>query len=111
MSLCITEPYSGKRGHNCTTQSRFLTTLVIKPFENIVGKGEDLSNRHFILFPQCFPPHLRQEASFSVSKCFEFSRFDKKLNFCHTISAFKPDGKIVDWYKLKKIADDILECI
>ena len=25
-----------------------------KPFENIVGKGENAGNQHFLLFPQCF---------------------------------------------------------
>ena len=24
-----------------------------KPFENIVGKGENAGNQHFLLFPQC----------------------------------------------------------
>ena len=26
----------------------------MKPFENIVGKGENAGNQHFLLFPQCF---------------------------------------------------------
>ena len=25
-----------------------------KPFENIVGKGENAGHQHFLLFPQCF---------------------------------------------------------
>ena len=25
-----------------------------KPFENIVGKGQNASNQYFLLFPQCF---------------------------------------------------------
>ena len=25
-----------------------------KPFENIVGKGENAGNQHFLFFPQCF---------------------------------------------------------
>ena len=29
-------------------------TLWKKPFENIVGKGENAGNQHFLLFPQCF---------------------------------------------------------
>ena len=33
----------------------FLTTLTKKkPLENIVGKGENAGNQHFLLFPQCF---------------------------------------------------------
>ena len=35
---------------NSTTQSRLLTTLEKKPFENIVGKGENACNKHFLLF-------------------------------------------------------------
>ena len=34
--------------------SRVLTTLKEKGFENIVGKGENAGNQHFLLFPQCF---------------------------------------------------------
>ena len=39
-----------------TSQSQLLTTLKKKPFENIVGKGENAVNQHFLLFPQCFLP-------------------------------------------------------
>ena len=28
--------------------------LVITPLENIVGKGENAGNQHFLLLPQCF---------------------------------------------------------
>ena len=31
-----------------------------KPFENIEGKGENAGNQHFLLFPQCFLPLLKQ---------------------------------------------------
>ena len=27
-----------------------------KPFKNIVGKGENAGDQHFLLFPQCFLP-------------------------------------------------------
>ena len=37
-----------------TTQSRLLTILTKKAFENIVGKGENSGNQHFLLYPQCF---------------------------------------------------------
>ena len=36
-----------------------------KPFENIMGKGENAGNWHFLLFPQCFLSYERQ------IKCFE----------------------------------------
>ena len=48
-----------------------------KPFENIVGKGENAGNKHFLLFPQCFSilsktlvPNL--VAKFVVCYCFQF---------------------------------------
>ena len=37
-----------------TTQSRLITPLEKKAFENIVEKGENAGNQHFLLFPQCF---------------------------------------------------------
>ena len=37
-----------------------LTTPRKKAFENIVGKGENAGNQHFLLFPQCFLPFLKQ---------------------------------------------------
>ena len=35
-----------------------------RPFENIVGKGENAGNRHFLLFPQCFQHYHRQKVIF-----------------------------------------------
>ena len=36
------------------TQCRLFMTLEKKPFENIVGKGENAGNQHFLLFPTMF---------------------------------------------------------
>ena len=41
-----------------------LTTLGMKPFKNIVGKGENAGNQHFPLFPQCFIPFPKQISIF-----------------------------------------------
>ena len=41
-------------------QSRLLTTLHKKTFENNVGIGENADNQHFFLFPQCFLPVPKQ---------------------------------------------------
>ena len=30
-----------------------------KPFENIVGKGENAGDQYFLLFPQCLQPYQR----------------------------------------------------
>ena len=35
-------------------QTRFFMILKKKPFENIVGKGENAGNHHSLLFQQCF---------------------------------------------------------
>ena len=47
-------------------QSQLLTTQIKikKTFENIVGKGENAGNQHFLLFSHCFQPYLRQKSSF-----------------------------------------------
>ena len=42
------------------------TTLRYKPFENIVGKGENAGNQHFPLFPQSFLPIPKQISIFKV---------------------------------------------
>ena len=42
-------------------------TLGKKPFKNIVGKGENAGNQHFLLFPQCVLPISIQISSFSVT--------------------------------------------
>ena len=46
------------------TQSKLLMTLKKKAFENIVRKGENAGNQHFILFPQCFLPFPNQISIF-----------------------------------------------
>ena len=54
-----------------------LATLKEKAFENIVGKGENVGNQHFLLFPQCFL-HSKKKFQFFiyiylvVCKCFQF---------------------------------------
>ena len=32
-----------------------MTEFVIDRVENIVGKGENADDQHFLLFPHCFP--------------------------------------------------------
>ena len=48
-----------------TTLFRLSKTLRKKPFQNIVGKGENAGNQHCLLFPQCFPPKLNFSCSFT----------------------------------------------
>ena len=47
-----------------TRNHDFKTTLNKKPFENIVGKGENAGNQHFLLFPQCFQTLPNQISNF-----------------------------------------------
>ena len=56
--------YRGVREHALTTKSRLLRTLKRKPSENIVGKGENAGNQHFLLFPQCFLPFPKLFSNF-----------------------------------------------
>ena len=35
-------------------------------FENIVGKGENAGNQHFLLFPQCFLPIPERTSMFKL---------------------------------------------
>ena len=39
------------------------------PFENIVGKGENAGNQHFLLFSHCLLLYQRQKYHFSCLIC------------------------------------------
>ena len=60
-------------------------TLDKKTFENIVGKGENAGNQHFLFLPQCFFMSQNKLKFFShvyfvVCKCFQFDQC-KNLSF------------------------------
>ena len=59
-------------------------TLYKKPFEKIDGKGENVGKQHFLIFPQCFLPFLRQ---FSIIESYLFCRLQLLLEKCN-ISLF-----------------------
>ena len=59
-----------------TTQSRLLTTLKIKPFENIVGKGENAGNQHFLFSPQYFSTISKTNFIFSVTFILSSAKFN-----------------------------------
>ena len=46
--------------HRFTTQSQLLMALYKTPIENIMGKGENAGDQHFLLFPQCFLLYQRE---------------------------------------------------
>ena len=83
------------------TQSRLLKTLSKKPFENIVEKGENAGNQHFLLFSQCFLPIPKticflSYIYFVVCKCSE--SFNKGLAI----------QQILYWSKYKSFTGDSL---
>ena len=41
-----------------------LMILREKMFENVVGKGENAGNQHFLLYPQCFLPFYKDISMF-----------------------------------------------
>ena len=47
-------------GQLLTKQFHLFTSLRKKPFENIVGEGENAGNQHFLLFPKGFLSCKRQ---------------------------------------------------
>ena len=113
-------------------------TLTKKPFEKIEGKGENTGNQHFLLSQNVFYP-AKTNFNFSVtfilssanafsldqSKILSFGKmvkhsFHSKSNSTTNLQSKNclnpslnplPDDKILDWPKLKQIADNILKCI
>ena len=70
-----------------------ILVFVLGRVENIGKKGEDVGYQHFLLFPQSF-----QKVSFP--KVLKVMIVWQRVNLL-------PDHKILDWCKLKQIADDI----
>ena len=59
-----------------------ITSLKKKALENIVGKGENAGNQHFLLFPHCFLTYFKTE--FIILTTFIFllrSKFGPSQNF------------------------------
>ena len=60
--------FKGFLSHSCLTLYHTILTSndhekkKKKTLENIVGKGENAGNQHFLLFPQCFLPFLKQSS-------------------------------------------------
>ena len=88
--------HCGKR-RNCSWQRNW--TLKKNPFENIVGKGENAGNQHFLLFPQCFLP-VRIHMSIYQSPLFcrlQMLSISTGLKFCRLeelrISIFSSTGQ------------------
>ena len=90
-------------------------TLGKKPFENIVGKGENAGNQHFLLFLQCFRLFTREkekeisifQSLFQLFCCLQVLSILTSLKICHLVNPL-PVNKILDQTKLKAFADDKL---
>ena len=68
--ICLS---SQPRNNKCSP-CRIISTLYLLPHnhekktsENIVGKGENTGNQHFLLFPQCFLPFSKQISNFQFT--------------------------------------------
>ena len=60
-------------------------TLRREAFENIVGKGENVDNQHFLLFLKCFLPFPKQISIFLFSFILS-SASSLNLNWSKTLS-------------------------
>ena len=67
-----------------TAQSRLLTTFYKETFENIVEKGENAGNQHFLLFQQCFLPVQKRISIFQPHLFYRLQRSSiwTSLKFC-----------------------------
>ena len=67
-----------------TQNPEFSRPFQEKSFENIMEKGENAGNQHFLLFPQCFLPFWKpmpySEPAFYLSSVSAFD-FDVSLKF------------------------------
>ena len=86
--------------------SLYHTILSEKFFENMVGKGENGGNKHFLVFSQSFLLFTQQISNFQSPL---FLAFAHAFNLDHS-KPFNslPHNKILDWSKLKAFADDKL---
>ena len=79
-------------------------TLKKKPFEDIVGQGENAGNQHFLIFLQFFLRIPKRIYVFSlhfvvVCKCFEFEPVFEIVLTLYQTTAF------YDWSKFKEFGN------
>ena len=59
-------------------------TLGKKPLENIVERGENAGNQHFLLFPQCFLAKQKHKSSFELHLKCRLQRVKSYISQCLT---------------------------
>ena len=59
MMISLFDRFQNTVGKGVLKINFILTTLKNNPFGNIVGKGENAANQHFLLIPNCFLTCLR----------------------------------------------------
>ena len=89
--------------------------------ENIVEKGENAGNQHFLLFPQCFLSFQKQISVFQSHLFCSLQTLSiwTSPKFCcpqqrlidQMVFNLSPDDKVLDQSKLEQSADDILQGI
>ena len=80
--------------------SKVLTTLMEKAFGNIVGKGENAGNQHFLLFLQCFMSYPKRAYFFPEAHsicCLRMVSTLTCLEFCRGVKGYP---------KVKQTADE-----
>ena len=82
----------------------------MKDLENTVGKQENAGYQHFLLFQHCFLLRLTREiivlATFHWLSANASNLVKDKILLLRRVNPL-PDDKVLDWSKLKQIADDI----
>ena len=61
-----------------------------KPFESIVGKGENAGIKHFLLFPQCFLPFTKQLSNFQSHLLCRLQMLSiwTSIKFCRKVNSY-----------------------
>ena len=87
--------FPGKTLLNPWHRPQILTNKTENDFENILERGENAGNQHFLLFPQCFLLHQRQiviSSNFEIVFCklmFSISVLAKVLSFGTGLTPYK----------------------
>ena len=76
--------WAGPNLNHFTIQSQLLTSPIVKPFENIMGKGENAGDQHFLLFPTIFS--TLHKTNFKISVTFILSSHAFNLDRCEILS-------------------------